>query len=167
MGTRVIHVSLRRKMELHQDGCIRANHTQSTRTTESGRITPSPPGRLNQGESHPVHQDGCIRANHTVHQDGCIIPSQLKRLYEGESHPVNQNGCIRVNHTQSTRTPLPPELCFWLSVNGFSHTSQTDISPLQSLTRLLHHHSSCTVCLRAQYWVPFSSSCTLRLSPIS
>ena len=38
------------------------------------------------------------------------------------------------------------------------------ISPLQSITRLRHHHSSCTVCLRAQYWGPFSSSCTLRLS---
>ena len=33
----------------------------------------------------------------------------------------------------------------------FTHTSQTDISPLQSITRLRHHHSSCTVCLRAQY----------------
>ena len=45
--------------------------------------------------------------------------------------------------------------------------SQTGTSPLQSITRLRHHHSSCTVCLRAQYWGPFSSSCTLRLSPIS
>ena len=54
-----------------------------------------------------------------------------------------------------------------LHSNGFSHTSQTDISPLQSITRLRHHHSSCTVCLRAQYWGPFSSSYTLRLSPIS
>ena len=35
------------------------------------------------------------------------------------------------------------------------------------ITRLRHHHSSCTVCLRAQYWGPFSSSCTLHLSPIS
>ena len=26
-----------------------------------------------------------------------------------------------------------------------------------SITRLRHHHSSCTVCLRAQYWGPFSS----------
>ena len=41
-----------------------------------------------------------------------------------------------------------------LHSNGFSHTSQTDISPLQSITRLRHHHSSCTVCLRAQYWGP-------------
>ena len=54
-----------------------------------------------------------------------------------------------------------------LHSNGFNHTSQTDISPLQSITRLRHHHSSCTMCLRAQYWGPFSSSCTLRLSPIS
>ena len=46
-------------------------------------------------------------------------------------------------------------------------TSQTDISPLQSITRLRHHHSSCTVCLRVQYWGPFSSSCTLHLSPTS
>ena len=36
-----------------------------------------------------------------------------------------------------------------------------------NITRIRHHHSSCTVCLRAQYWGPFSSSCTLRLSPIS
>ena len=50
--------------------------------------------------------------------------------------------------------------------SGFSHTSQTGISPLQSITRLRHHHSSCTVYLRAQYWGPFSSSCTLRLSDI-
>ena len=54
-----------------------------------------------------------------------------------------------------------------LHSNGFIHTSQTDISPLQSITRLRHHHSSCTVCLRAQYWGPFSLSCTLRLSPTS
>ena len=47
-----------------------------------------------------------------------------------------------------------------LHSNSFSHISQTDISPLQSITRLPHHHSSCTVCLRAQYWGPFSSSCT-------
>ena len=33
--------------------------------------------------------------------------------------------------------------------------------------RLRHHHSSSTVYLRAQYWGPFSSSCTLLLSPIS
>ena len=39
-----------------------------------------------------------------------------------------------------------------LHSNGFTHTSQTDISPLQSITRLRHHHSSCTVRLRAQYW---------------
>ena len=39
-----------------------------------------------------------------------------------------------------------------LHSNGFSHTCQTDISPLQSITRLRHQHSSCTVCLRAQYW---------------
>ena len=51
--------------------------------------------------------------------------------------------------------------------NGFSHTSQTNISPLQSVTRLPHHHSSCTVCFRAQYWGPFSSSYALHLSPIS
>ena len=37
----------------------------------------------------------------------------------------------------------------------------------REITRLRHHHSSCTVSLRAQYWGPFSSSCTLRLSPIS
>ena len=54
-----------------------------------------------------------------------------------------------------------------LHSNGFTHTSQTDISPLQSTTRFRHHHSSCTVYLRAQYWGPFSSACTLRLSPIS
>ena len=54
-----------------------------------------------------------------------------------------------------------------LHSSGFSHTSQTDISPLQSIIRLRHHYSSCTVCLRAQYWGPFSSSCTLRLSPSS
>ena len=54
-----------------------------------------------------------------------------------------------------------------LHSNGFTHTSQTDISPLQSITRLRHRHSSCTVCLRARYWGPFSSSCTLHLSPIS
>ena len=51
--------------------------------------------------------------------------------------------------------------------NGFSHISQTDISPLQSITCLPHHHSSCTLCLRAKYWGPFSSFCTLCLSPIS
>ena len=54
-----------------------------------------------------------------------------------------------------------------LHSSGFTHTSQTGISPLQSITRLHHHHSSCTVCLRAQYWDPFCSSCTLHLSPIS
>ena len=54
-----------------------------------------------------------------------------------------------------------------LHSSGLTHTSQTGISPLQSITRLRHHHSSCTVYLRAQYWGPFSSSCTLRLSPIS
>ena len=48
-----------------------------------------------------------------------------------------------------------------------SYISQTDISPLQSITRLRQHHSSCTVCLRVQYWGPFSSSCTPHLSPIS
>ena len=53
------------------------------------------------------------------------------------------------------------------ALQWFTHTSQTDISPLQSTIRLRHHHSSCTVCLRAQYWGPFSSSCALRLSPIS
>ena len=47
------------------------------------------------------------------------------------------------------------------------HSYLSDTSPLQSITRLRHHLSSCTVCLRAQYWGPFSSSCTLRLSPIS
>ena len=31
-----------------------------------------------------------------------------------------------------------------LHSNGFSHTSQTDISPLQSITHLRHHHSSWT-----------------------
>ena len=41
-----------------------------------------------------------------------------------------------------------------------------DISPFQSITRLRHHHSSCTVCLRAQYWGPFSSSCFTPLSDI-
>ena len=56
---------------------------------------------------------------------------------------------------------------FGIQSNGFSHTSQTDISSLQSITRLRHRHSSCTVCLRAQYWGLFSSSRTLRLSPIS
>ena len=50
--------------------------------------------------------------------------------------------------------------CSLLHSSGFTHTSQTGISPLQSITRLRHHHSSCTVCLRAQYWGPFSSSCT-------
>ena len=35
-----------------------------------------------------------------------------------------------------------------LHSNGFSHTSQTVISPLQSVTRLHHHHSSCMVCLK-------------------
>ena len=39
--------------------------------------------------------------------------------------------------------------------------SQTGTSPLQSITRFV------TVCLRAQYWGPFFSSCTLHLSPIS
>ena len=34
-----------------------------------------------------------------------------------------------------------------LHSSGFTHTSQTGISPLQSITRLRHHHSSCTVCL--------------------
>ena len=43
----------------------------------------------------------------------------------------------------------------------------SDISPLLSITHLRHNHSSCTVCLRAQYWGPFSSSCTLHLSLIS
>ena len=42
-------------------------------------------------------------------------------------------------------------LCLAFSLlhsNGFSHTSQTDIiCPLQSIARLRHHHSSCTVCL--------------------
>ena len=42
----------------------------------------------------------------------------------------------------------------------------SDISPLQSKLRLRHHHSSWTVCLRVQYWGPFSSSCTLHLSDI-
>ena len=41
-----------------------------------------------------------------------------------------------------------------LHSNGFIHISQTDISPFQSITRLPHHYSSCTVCLRAQYWGP-------------
>ena len=51
-----------------------------------------------------------------------------------------------------------------LHSNGFSHISQTDISPLLSITRILHHDSSRTLCLKAQYWGPFSSSCILHLS---
>ena len=43
----------------------------------------------------------------------------------------------------------------------------SDISPLQSVTCLRHHYSSCMVCIRSQYWGLFSSSCTLHLSPIS
>ena len=39
--------------------------------------------------------------------------------------------------------------------------------PVKSVIHLYHHYSSSTVCLRAQYWDPFSSSCTLHLSPIS
>ena len=53
------------------------------------------------------------------------------------------------------------------ALQWFQSYLSTGISPLQSITRLRHHHSSCTVCLRAQYWGPFSSSCTLCLSPIS
>ena len=34
-----------------------------------------------------------------------------------------------------------------LHSSGFTHTSQTGISPLQSITRLRHHHSSCTMYL--------------------
>ena len=45
-------------------------------------------------------------------------------------------------------------------------SSLSDISPLQSVTLFCHHHSSCMVCLRAQYWGLFSSSYTLYLSPI-
>ena len=41
-----------------------------------------------------------------------------------------------------------------LHSSGFTHASQIDISPLQSITHLRHHHSSCTVCLRAQYRGP-------------
>ena len=41
-----------------------------------------------------------------------------------------------------------------LHSSGFSHISLTDISPLQSITRLRYHHSSSTACLRAQYWGP-------------
>ena len=50
-----------------------------------------------------------------------------------------------------------------LHSNGFTHTSQTDISPLQSITRLHHHHSSCTVCLRVLLHV-YTPSRTLRSS---
>ena len=73
-------------------------------------------------------------------------------------------------HYWPPNSPLPPELCFWHSVYCTPVVSLVPlrhISPLQSITRLHHHHSSCTVCLRAQYWGPFSSSCTLCLSPIS
>ena len=74
------------------------------------------------------------------------------------------------NISVSSKFSSPAWTLFWafslLHSNSFSHTSQTEISPLQSITHLRHHHSSCTVCLRAQYWGPFSSSCTLRLSPI-
>ena len=74
--------------------------------------------------------------------------------------------CVR----RALRRLAPP-----LGLCGISATSKvtrcvcvTGISPLQSITHLRHrHHSSCTVCLRAQYWGPFSSSCTLRLSPIA
>ena len=64
-------------------------------------------------------------------------------------------------HYWQPNSPLPPQLSFWHS-SAFSHTSQIDISPLQSITRLRHHHSSCTVCLRAHYWGPCSSSCALQ-----
>ena len=51
----------------------------------------------------------------------------------------------------TTKFSSPAWTLFWafslLHSNGFTHTSQTDISPLQSLTRLRHHHSSCTVWL--------------------
>ena len=53
------------------------------------------------------------------------------------------------------------------ALQWFQSYLSADISPLQSITHLRHHRSSCTVGLRAQYWGPFSSSCTLRLSPIS
>ena len=69
---------------------------------------------------------------------------------------VNTNGSYR-----QIRNILNP-----FSANNQS-TSQTDISPLQSITRLRHHHSSCTVCLMVQYWGPFSSSSTPHLSPTS
>ena len=42
------------------------------------------------------------------------------------------------------------------ALQWFQSYSQTDISPLQSITRLPHHHSSCKVCLRVQDWGPFS-----------
>ena len=47
-----------------------------------------------------------------------------------------------------------------------SYLTDTSVH-FSQITRLRHHHSSCTVCLRAQYWGPFSSSCTLHFSPIS
>ena len=59
---------------------------------------------------------------------------------------------------------LLPSAFSLMHSSGFSHISQTDISPLLSITRLLHHRSSRTVCLRAQYCGPFSSSCILHLS---
>ena len=60
------------------------------------------------------------------------------------------SGFLFVWFLHSLMSPLPPS-------NGFSHTAQTDISPLESIIRLRHHHSSSAmVCLRAQYLGPHS-----------
>ena len=45
---------------------------------------------------------------------------------------------------------------FGIQSSGFSHISQTDISSLQSIIRLRHHHSSCSVCLSVLYTTPLS-----------
>ena len=51
-----------------------------------------------------------------------------------------------------------------LHSSSFSQIFQTDITPLQSITRRHQHRGSYTVCHRAQYWSPFSSSYILHLS---
>ena len=112
-------------------------------------------------------------SSRTQHWDRFVTYCKRYSLHSRQWHHFCSSfvgSFCRFWHYWPPNSSLPPELFLAFSLlhsNGFSHTSQTDICPLQSITRLRHHHSSCTVCLRAQYWGPFFSSCILRLSPIS